>query len=27
VVRCNAAGDVQAIEFLNRLFLPTSPDF
>jgi hypothetical protein len=27
VVRFNAAGDVQAIEFLNRLFLPTSPDF
>jgi hypothetical protein len=27
VVRLNAAGDVQAIEFLNRLFLPSSPDF
>src|SRR5262249_43943194 len=27
VVRLNAVGDVQAIEFLNRLFLPTSPDF
>jgi membrane-bound metal-dependent hydrolase YbcI (DUF457 family) len=27
VVRLNAAGDVQAMEFLNRLFLPTSPDF
>ena len=27
VVRLNVAGDVQAIEFLNRLFLPTSPDF
>jgi membrane-bound metal-dependent hydrolase YbcI (DUF457 family) len=27
VVHLNAAGDVQAIEFLNRLFLPTSPDF
>ena len=27
VVRLNAVGDVQAIEFLNRLFLPTSADF
>jgi membrane-bound metal-dependent hydrolase YbcI (DUF457 family) len=27
VVRLNAAGHVQAIEFLNRVFLPTSPDF
>ena len=27
VVRLNAVGHVQAIEFLNRLFLPTSPDF
>ncbi len=27
VVRLNAAGHVQAIEFLNRTFLPTSPDF
>jgi hypothetical protein len=27
VVRLNAAGDVQAMEFLNRIFLPTSPDF
>jgi len=27
VVRLNAAGDVQAIEFLNHLFLPTSPEF
>ena len=27
VARLNTAGDVQAIEFLNRLFLPTSPDF
>jgi len=27
VVRLNAAGNVQAIEFLNRTFLPTSPGF
>ena len=27
VVRLDAANHVQAIEFLNRLFLPTSPDF
>ena len=27
VVRLDAADHVQAIEFLNRLFLPTSPDF
>ena len=27
VVRLNAAGHMQAIEFLNRVFLPTSPDF
>jgi hypothetical protein len=27
VVRLNAVGDMQAIEFLNRRFLPTSPDF
>lgn len=27
VVHLNAAGDVQAIEFLNRLFLPTSSEF
>jgi hypothetical protein len=27
VVRLNAAGHIQAIEFLNRRFLPTSPDF
>ena len=27
VARLDAAGHVQAIEFLNRLFLPTSPDF
>jgi membrane-bound metal-dependent hydrolase YbcI (DUF457 family) len=27
IVRLNAAGHVQAIEFLNRIFLPTSPDF
>ena len=27
VVRLNAAGQVQAIEFLNRVFTPTSPDF
>jgi hypothetical protein len=27
VVRLNAAGHVQAIEFLNRVFPPTSPDF
>jgi membrane-bound metal-dependent hydrolase YbcI (DUF457 family) len=27
VVRLNAAGHVQAIEFLNRTFRPTSPDF
>jgi membrane-bound metal-dependent hydrolase YbcI (DUF457 family) len=27
VVRLNAAGQAQAIEFLNRVFLPTSPDF
>jgi hypothetical protein len=27
VVRLNAAGHVQAMEFLNRIFLPTSPDF
>jgi membrane-bound metal-dependent hydrolase YbcI (DUF457 family) len=27
VVRLNTAGHVQGIEFLNRLFLPTSPDF
>jgi membrane-bound metal-dependent hydrolase YbcI (DUF457 family) len=27
VVRLNAAGHVQAIEFRNRVFLPTSPDF
>jgi hypothetical protein len=27
VVRLNAVGDVQAMVFLNRLFLPTSPDF
>jgi membrane-bound metal-dependent hydrolase YbcI (DUF457 family) len=27
VVRLNAVGDVQAMEFLNRLFLPTSSDF
>jgi hypothetical protein len=27
VVRLNAADQVQAIEFLNRVFLPTSPDF
>jgi hypothetical protein len=26
VVRLNAAGDVQAVEFLNRLLLPTSPE-
>ena len=27
VVRLNAAGHVEAIAFLNRVFLPTSPDF
>jgi hypothetical protein len=27
IVRLDAAGHVQAIEFLNRIFLPTSPDF
>ncbi len=27
VVRLNAAGHMQAIEFRNRVFLPTSPDF
>ena len=27
VVRLNAAGHVQAIEFLNRVFPPTAPDF
>jgi len=27
VVRLNAAGNVQAIEFLNRTFLPTAPGF
>jgi len=27
IVWLNAAGHVQAIQFLNRLFLPTSPDF
>ena len=27
VVQLNAAGHVQAMEFLNRVFLPTSPDF
>lgn len=27
VVRLNPAGQVQAIEFLNRVFLPTDPDF
>jgi membrane-bound metal-dependent hydrolase YbcI (DUF457 family) len=27
VVRLNATGHVQAIEFLNRVFLPASPDF
>jgi hypothetical protein len=26
VVRLNTAGDVQAIEFLNRVFLPPSPN-
>ena len=27
IVRLNAAGHVQAIEFLNRIYLPTSSDF
>jgi hypothetical protein len=27
VVHLNAAGQVQAVEFLNRVFLPNSPDF
>jgi hypothetical protein len=27
VVRLDAAGQIQAIEFLNRVFLPTSPYF